>query len=169
MFRRAASGAARALQGLRARLHATPRGRRWAAVAAWMALIFVMSAQPQSGEQSGALLRMIAAVLRLEPTPEQAMHWHHLLRKGAHFTEYGVLASLTAWALPAGRCRWLAAWAIATGYAATDELHQALVPNRGPAVTDVAIDSAGAATAIGSLLLLRRLLRPAPGPDAPVP
>jgi hypothetical protein len=46
-----------------------------------------------------------------------------------------------------GGQRWLVAWACATGYAATDELHQAFVPGRGPAVLDVLIDALGAAAA----------------------
>lgn len=156
MLRRAASRATSALAGLMTRLQLTPRPRRWAAVAAWMAMIFIMSAQSASGEQSGLMLRVITAVLHLTPTPEQALEWHHLLRKAAHFTEYAVLAALTAWALPAGPRRWVAAWAIATGYAATDELHQALVPNRGPAVLDVGIDSLGAATAVAVIGCSRR-------------
>jgi VanZ family protein len=151
MARTAAPGAPGGASSLLGRLRAWPRGRRWWLVAAWMALIFAMSADPGSGEQSDALVRLIASTLGLAPTPEEAMHWHHLLRKGAHFTEYAILAALTGWALPAGRPRWWLAWAIATAYAATDELHQAFVPNRGPAAFDVGIDSTGAATA--SLLL----------------
>ncbi len=156
MLRRAASRATSVLAGLVGRLRRTPRGRRWAAAAAWMALIFLMSAQPQSGEHSDFLVRLITSTFQLEPTPEQAVQWHHLLRKGAHFTEYAVLAALAAWALPAGRWRWVAAWAIATGYAATDEFHQAFVPNRGPTMTDVGIDSMGAAAASAALALLSK-------------
>lgn len=169
-----AARATSAAAGLLARLHATPRARRWAAVAAWMALIFVMSAQPASGEQSGFVVRLIAEVFHLHPTPEQAVHWHHLFRKGAHFTEYAILAALTAWALPPDGRRWLGAWGIATAYAATDEFHQAFVPNRGPAVMDVGIDSLGAATAVALLALAGRLRRPpgarprqAAAPDIP--
>lgn len=126
-----------------------------------MSLIFLMSAQSASGEQSGLIVRLLASVLGLAPTPEQAIHWHLLLRKGAHLTEYAILATLTAWALPPGPRRWLAAWGIATLYAATDEFHQAFVPHRGPAASDVAIDSLGAATAVAVLALLARR-RPRP-------
>ncbi|MNL79991.1 VanZ like family protein [compost metagenome] len=49
------------------------------------------------------------------------------------------------------------AWAAATAYAATDEWHQAFVPGRGPALTDVGIDSLGAATALLAAWLRRRL------------
>lgn len=112
-----------------------------------MAVIFFFSAQPDSGQQSGALLQYLAGWFGMEASGPSAEWAHHLLRKAAHFTEYAILGTLCAWALPRGSQRWLMAWACATGYAATDEIHQAFVPGRGPAVTDVLIDSLGAAAA----------------------
>ena len=57
--------------------------------------------------------------------------------------------NLTAWLRLRGpdspRIRALPrAWGLATLYAATDELHQMFVAERGPALLDVCIDSAGA-------------------------
>ena len=49
-----------------------------------------------------------------------------------------------------------AAWLLCTCYAATDEFHQIFVPGRTPKVTDVMIDSAGAALGIGMMFLLSR-------------
>jgi VanZ family protein len=76
-----------------------------------------------------------------------------LLRKAAHFVEYGVLALLWLRALSPAQWRSargpaLAAFVIATLYAVSDELHQALVPGRHPQPTDVLIDAAGAAAAM---------------------
>ena len=52
------------------------------------------------------------------------------------------------------------AWGLATLYAGTDELHQRFVSDRGPALLDVGIDSAGALTgALVATLLLALLLR----------
>ena len=48
------------------------------------------------------------------------------------------------------------AFLLATAYAATDEVHQAFVPNRGPSPFDVLIDASGAATALLAYRLLRR-------------
>jgi len=57
-----------------------------------------------------------------------------------------------ALALPAGRPGWGwngrtvgEAFLVAVAYAVSDEFHQAFVPGRGSAVSDVVIDSAGAA------------------------
>ena len=52
-----------------------------------------------------------------------------------------------------------AAFAIAVGYAATDEYHQTFIQGRHGAVEDVAIDAAGAALAIAAWLVLRRRTR----------
>jgi VanZ family protein len=115
---------------------------RWGPPLAWMALIFVLSAQSQ---------------LPSAPSP-----WlDTLAKKAAHATEYAVLALLLLRALDPqriGRGRpFLAAAAalLAVLYALSDELHQALVPGRHPAATDVLIDAAGAALAV---ILVPRLL-----------
>lgn len=126
-------------------------------MAAWFGVIFYMSAQPDSGEQSGTLIRMIFSVLGLPMDPVALEHGHHMLRKGAHFTEYAILATLVWWALPWRDWRRLAfAWGGAVGVAASDEIHQMFVPNRGPAVTDVGIDASGALFAIVLILLFTR-------------
>ena len=108
---------------------------RWLAVAGWMALIFFFSSQPQ---------------LPSPPDP-----WVDLiLKKGAHFTVYAVLAVLFRRALPEGRGIWALSWVLAVLYAASDEWHQSFVPGRHPQLTDVLIDACGAAT--GLLILWRR-------------
>jgi len=52
-----------------------------------------------------------------------------------------------------------AAFAVAVGYAATDEYHQTFIQGRHGAIQDVAIDAAGAALAIAAWLVLRRRTR----------
>lgn len=138
-------------------ISAVPRAYRWTAVALWMAFIFFMSAQADSGSQSGSLLSGLLALFGWSADPERLRELHFLLRKGAHLSEYALLGALLFWALPGhGIGRAATAWAIATGYAATDELHQAFVPNRGPAAADVLIDSFGALLAVALLRLGRR-------------
>jgi VanZ family protein len=126
-----------------------PKAARWLLVALWMGVIFYMSSRPDSGDQSGSVIRMIFAALGVSPEPGPLEYWHHVLRKCAHFTEYAVLASLIVFARgrTAGRDL-LIAWAAATLYACTDEYHQVFVPHRGPSIWDVGIDSSGAATAM---------------------
>ena len=142
---------------LSALLLSTPPWLRWALVLGWMGLIFFMSAQTDSGEQSGALARLVLEAIRVEPTPEVMASANHMLRKGAHFTEYFILASLIGWALPwHGFKRAGGAFALATLYAASDEFHQAFVPGRGPAVGDVFIDGCGALLAALVILGLEK-------------
>jgi len=76
-----------------------------------------------------------------------------MLKKGAHFTVYAVLAFLWWRALSrermADRAALGLAFVIAVLYAMSDEFHQSFVPGRRPGLSDVLIDAIGAATAIG--------------------
>ena len=68
-----------------------------------------------------------------------------IVRKGAHFTEFSALG-FSLWLLIHDyglRRSVLWSWVIGTLYAGTDEIHQAIVGTRTPALTDVGIDSAG--------------------------
>ena len=86
---------------------------------------------------------------------------HFYVRKTAHVTEYAILGVLLlrAWRLVKlarpGRAE-LAAWLAATAYAATDEFHQVFVPGRTPKVTDVLLDSCGAALGVALLAWVTR-------------
>ena len=125
----------------------------------WMAMIYMFSADSDSGATSGGVLEALVGFLTaltgpLKPEVQEALHL--LLRKAAHFTEYAVLALLWAGVLPRGSRRlWLAFW-LTTGYAVSDEIHQAFVPNRGPSPFDVLIDATGAATALTALWRFER-------------
>lgn len=79
------------------------------------------------------------------------------IRKAAHFGTYfllglfwflGLKNKMTSISLAA-----FISWLLATGYAAMDEFHQGITPNRTPLLQDVTLDSVGAATAIGLALL----------------
>jgi VanZ family protein len=132
-----------------AELSRAPSPTRWIWVVLWMAFIFFMSAQSQSGEQSQFVTLVLYHLVGGNPSADQLAVANHLLRKTAHFTVYAVLATLSWWALPGRGLKRLAiAWLIAALYACTDELHQMFVPSRGPAITDVGIDSCGALTAL---------------------
>jgi VanZ family protein len=110
---------------------------RWAAVLAWMGLIFYLSAQPR-------LPRVIPPVL---PQIQDII---------GHFTVYAVLAVLLRWALQGAGIRHPMLWALAATvlYGVTDEFHQSFVPNRHPDVFDLATDLAGA---VAALWIVRRL------------
>lgn len=110
---------------------------RWLPVLLWMALIFAFSAQPTLPHLPGPLFDV-------------------LLKKGAHFAVYAVLAALCWRALAPRRGAWGWAWLLVVLYACTDEWHQSFVPRRHPAATDVLIDAAGAATALCIMYLTQR-------------
>jgi VanZ family protein len=102
----------------------------WVPVAAWAALIFVLSSIPSLSTGLGT--------------------WDLVVRKAAHLTEYAILGALLVRALN----RPAAAAALAIAYAATDELHQHFVPGRTGAVVDVLIDAVGVVVGI---VLYRRV------------
>ena len=106
-----------------------PTRLRWLAPLTWMGGIFWLSAQPS-----------------LPSAPEPLADL--VLKKTCHFVLYAVLAVLWMWALTSegwsrGR-RARVALLICALYAVSDEVHQMFVPGRGPRVTDVLIDIAGA-------------------------
>jgi VanZ family protein len=99
-----------------------------------------------------------------------------LVRKGAHLTEYAILALLVQRAIlrsnPARReARSLRVAALAAGicvlYAATDEAHQGFVATRNASAWDVLLDAAGAVAGLSGRLLAGRktgeLEKPAQG------
>ena len=107
------------------------RPLRWAAVVAWMGLIFFLSAQPKLPNVMPPGLPQFQDVI-------------------GHFTVYAVLAALLWWALRGTGVRHPLLWALAATvlYSLTDEFHQSFVPNRHPDVFDLATDLAGAVTAL---------------------
>ncbi len=132
---------------------------------AWMALIFTASSDSASGPRSSRLIGPILQWLYPGISAEGLDFGVTLVRKCAHMTEYGVLALLVWWALrrsdPDEGGPWSPgqAWAalgVACVYAATDELHQAFVPNREGSVRDVVIDACGAALGLLALWGWRR-------------
>jgi len=134
--------------------------RYWLPLLLWMLVIFGGSADPKSIAHTS---RILGPILRwFNPNVSQetidAARW--VVRKGAHLTEYAILAWL-AWRVlqrpTRGETRpwsWRVAGAallIAACYAATDEFHQSFVKDRTASPGDVAIDTFGAV--LGLLLV----------------
>ena len=114
---------------------------RWLAIAIWMGVIFFLSAQPD-----------------LPKAPGPWLDW--LLKKGAHFSVYALLALLLWRALEWREHAWAWSWLLTVLYAVSDEYHQSFVANRHPQASDVLIDACGAATALLlAWLMLRRVKR----------
>ena len=70
-----------------------------------------------------------------------------IVRKIGHITEYCILSVMVyiphGIFVPVRYKRYLVTFVFCVIYAASDEIHQAFVPGRGPGVTDVLIDSCG--------------------------
>ena len=139
--------------------------KAWLPAAIWMGVIFAMSAAPGdvSGAQSGLIVRIILAVHSLfgcntPLAPDTLDLIHTLVRKAAHMSEYAVLALLSLHALRQNGARYpmRTALALCVLYAATDEFHQAFVPDRGPSPLDVAIDTLGACSGLAFSLAVSR-------------
>ncbi|MFC4355203.1 VanZ family protein [Chryseomicrobium palamuruense] len=138
----------------------------WALVGIYMGVIFYLSHQPatSSNELSTDLTEVITETVgKIIKTNELSISdWNHLLRKNTHFFAYLGLGLLTWKALSqhfTGMKNYIFAWGITTIYAMTDELHQLFVPGRGGQVSDVLLDSAGAATGLLLLYLVRTKMR----------
>ena len=109
------------------------RGLSWLAAFGYMGLIFYVSAQSTI------------------PLPQRFPHQDKVL----HFFCYFVLAFLLAHAASQGtqRQRFWTAFAIASAYGITDEIHQHFVPGRDMSALDWLADSAGAW--VGAYLFLK--------------
>ena len=82
-----------------------------------------------------------------------------LLRKMAHFAEFSALGFCLAWRSGMKGSRPLYAFLFGAGAAAIDETIQLFVPERGPRVTDVLLDSSGVLTGMLLLFLGHTLLK----------
>jgi VanZ family protein len=117
---------------------------RWAALLAWMGLIFFLSAQSQ-------LPNLTPSAPGIEET-------------GGHLFVYFVLALLLRCALAGAGVHHATWWALALCalYGISDEFHQSFVPHRDPAIGDWVNDVLGASAAL-LLTWLRARLRPRSG------
>ena len=129
----------------------------WLAVALWMVVIFLFSAQTGglSGDTSGSITRWLVEHiyigfndLGLEQQESIMAIVHTIVRKGAHFSEFAILAVLVSNAIRFYNFKKPLKWLIPIGfsalYAVTDEIHQYFVPERACRLFDVAIDTSGA-------------------------
>ena len=116
-------------------------------------LAFIWGNSLLPGSVSGAISDGVKEILESlfpggETSPSESSF---LLRKMAHFTEFGLLGMCLGWLF--GMLRKKKTWPIALGVAAAcvDETIQRFVPGRVSSLKDVAIDSCGMLT--GMLLL----------------
>lgn len=142
---------------------------RWIPALIWMTLIFMLS--HQQGGDSGKLSKLILDWMAGIGIDFRAWFGDDatiVIRKLAHFTEYGILFLLCLWPLTY-RKPWLrgalTALLLTFLYACSDELHQSFIPRRVGQFSDVLIDTSGAVFVFLSLLLLRKVFRKSNSPS----
>lgn len=130
------------------------KGRmRFCIILLMLNLLFIWGNSLMPGEVSEAISMWIKGLLF--PSGSGAVNpqlGHGLLRKIAHFMEFGCLGAILCWMVSMlGKKPWRSLiYSILA--ACADEGIQCFVPDRGPGIRDVLIDTAGAT--LGMLLLL---------------
>lgn len=132
---------------------------RWVPVIAWLCLISWFSSSTFSGRATARYIDPLILWLLPRLSREGLNFAHFVIRKGAHVTEYCILAVLM---LRAFRPPLLASWHKAVwmtlgacaAYAFADELHQYFVQGRTASLKDVAFDFTGALAGVAAFLAL---------------
>jgi VanZ family protein len=114
----------------------------WIPVLVWGAVIFTLSTSAFSAANTSRIIDPILRWLIPGISFASVDVCHMLVRKAAHFTEYGILFWLLARG-PMAQRPYLALM-LCVVYALTDEGHQSFVPGRTASLYDVALDSTGA-------------------------
>ena len=120
----------------------------------WAALIFIGSSDLLSASHTGAFIVRPLHLLFPQASETTIDAIHFAVRKLGHFTEYAILAGLTARALrgssrPGLRDRWF--WIsllLVTLYSLSDEYHQTFIPSRTASIFDSLIDTVGGLAAL---------------------
>lgn len=142
-------------------------------------MIFLFSAQPaiESAKTSNSFTDFVIRLFypgfpNMTASQKRQLYTElaYLVRKMAHFSEFALLGAALRLLFHALRIKWPLFWAWLAGtlYAVSDEVHQMFVDSRGPAVTDVLIDSAGVLTLaclMSLLLMIRKRIKRKTDPD----
>ncbi len=140
----------------------------WLPVLLWMSLIFGFSTDVGSSRHTSRIIGPILRWLIPDISDAALERVQTVVRKGAHLTEYAILGALAWRAVRQPRREdqrpWqmrhaLAALAIATLFAASDEWHQTTVPSRQGQISDVFIDGLGASAGLVVVWWLGRKLK----------
>ncbi|WP_077624749.1 VanZ family protein [Sediminibacillus massiliensis] len=146
----------------------------WLLPLGWMAIIFYSSSQPYQEQDMRPFLADYFDLSFLIPYLDQISFTYHnsvvsidqlgvygfiefFIRKGAHVTVFLLLmiffyvAITKTYPLKTGR-KLIIALGLTIAYAAFDEWHQGLTPNRTPYAGDVVLDTCGALIGAGFIL-----------------
>ena len=119
-------------------------------------LLFIWGNSALPAQISGAIsgfVRDVVSMLFGGGSGGEASFGDGILRKIAHFLEFGCLGALCYWLFSMLDKHRLLALLCGFAAACVDETIQCFVPGRGPRITDVLLDSAGVACGMAVLLL----------------
>ncbi|GGC85556.1 VanZ family protein [Thalassobacillus devorans] len=153
--------------------------RYWVWPFLWMAIIFYSSSQPYQDQDIKPMLSDYINLSFLNPflAPVHFTYHHSevslealgaaglvefFIRKGAHVTVFLILTLLFYYSLRkstslTNKMVIITAWILTVVYAAFDEWHQGMTPNRTPYFGDVLLDTTGATIAVGILFIVSSL------------
>ena len=119
--------------------------QHWLPVVAWAATILLLGSNGFSSSRTGEELSQFLPFLSSGQL--DTLNW--VIRKCAHFTEYGLLGWVTYRATTEGKSGWngraaVVAVLFAAGIASLDEWHQSFVASRTSSPLDALLDTAGA-------------------------
>jgi VanZ family protein len=138
--------------------------RYWVPVALMILAMYFFSTDLFSIENTRGIVATILSWFVEEPSKRAIAEGNVILRKSAHFVEYGVLATLVIRAFRADSALfWRHAWGvysflIVVSWAAIDEFHQSRTRKRGGSMRDVLLDSAGGLFAIAAFWAISRVM-----------
>ena len=114
----------------------------WLPVVAWICVLFFLSTSIFSAANTSKFIIPILHWIAPAASAATLEFVHGLIRKAAHFTNYGILFVLLIRGPMTGRP--YAALGLCVLYAFFDEGHQIFAPGRTSSLYDVALDSSGA-------------------------
>ena len=144
----------------------TSRRRRLCLTLLVLNIAFIWGNSLLPGEVSGAFSDWVKEILaKLFIGDAMESSGGGLLRKFAHFSEFAMLGMLLSWWF--GMLQKKVYWAALCGFltACVDETIQRFVPDRGPSIFDVGIDTCGVLTGMlliftGHSILARKNINP---------
>lgn len=133
------------------------RGILLVLIIVWAVAIFMLSGQ-SGGDSSGFSRRIVEIFTKSEEIINVVEPY---IRKLAHFSEYALggmlflaLFSTYKWS---DRRKMFTAIVLGIWYAATDEIHQLMVPGRNGSIFDVYLDTLGFSTGVCVMLILIKI------------
>src|SRR3954469_16600325 len=124
----------------------------WIPVFLMLLIQFSFSTSSFSSDETSRFVVPILKALMHNPTSEQLLFWHHVVRKAAHVTEYCILGLLVYRAFNLDVANPLKLGILTVLFVAVaatlDEFHQSFVPSRGSSAFDVGWDCIGGLIAI---------------------